>query len=34
MKEKLKAIQWRALLLTGATMATMLLAAGAKWKPN
>jgi hypothetical protein len=34
MKEKLKSIQWRTLLLTGATMATMLLAAGAKWKPN
>jgi hypothetical protein len=24
----------RALLYTGATLATLLLAAGAKWKPN
>jgi hypothetical protein len=33
MKEKLSKLNWRALLLTGATMATMLLAVGARWKP-
>jgi hypothetical protein len=27
-------INWRHLLLTGATLATLLLAAGARWKPN
>jgi len=26
-------INWRHLLLTGATLATLLLAAGARWKP-
>ena len=34
MKEKLAAVPWRRLLYTGATMATMLLAAGAKWRPK
>ena len=27
-------INWRHLLVTGATLATLLLAAGARWKPN
>jgi hypothetical protein len=32
--KKLASIQWRTLLYTGATLATLLLAAGAKWRPN
>jgi hypothetical protein len=33
--ERMRAkINWRHLLLTGATLATLLLAAGARWKPN
>jgi hypothetical protein len=31
---KLRSINWRYLLSTGATLATMLMAAGARWKPN
>lgn len=27
-------VNWRHLLYTGATLATLLLAAGARWKPN
>jgi hypothetical protein len=27
-------IQWRSLLYSGATLATLLLAAGARWKPH
>ena len=27
-------INWRHLMYTGATLATLLLAAGARWKPN
>jgi hypothetical protein len=27
-------IQWRSLLYTGATLGTLLLAAGARWKPH
>jgi hypothetical protein len=27
-------LNWRHLLYTGATLATLLLAAGARWKPN
>ncbi len=27
-------LHWRRLLYTGATLATLLLAAGARWKPN
>jgi hypothetical protein len=27
-------IQWRSLLYTAATFATLLLAAGARWKPR
>jgi hypothetical protein len=26
--------QWRSLLYSGATLATLLLAAGARWKPR
>ena len=33
MRDKLGSIPWRRLLLSAATVATMLLAAGAKWKP-
>jgi hypothetical protein len=33
MREKIASIPWRRLLWSGATLATMLLAAGAKWKP-
>ena len=34
MKHKLASIPWKRLLFTGATLATMLLAAGARWKPH
>jgi hypothetical protein len=34
MKNKIMSIPWRRLLITGATLATMLLAAGARWKPH
>jgi hypothetical protein len=27
-------LHWRHLLYTGATLATLLLAAGARWRPN
>ena len=30
---KYASIRWRQLLLTAATFATLLLAAGAKWRP-
>jgi hypothetical protein len=30
----MRGINWRHLLYTGAALATMLLAAGARWKPN
>ncbi len=29
-----RTINWRYLLTTGAAMATLLLAAGARWKPS
>jgi hypothetical protein len=32
--KKLAWIQWRTLLYSGATLATLLIAAGAKWRPN
>jgi hypothetical protein len=32
MRAKINAIPWKHLLYTGATLATFLLAAGAKWK--
>jgi hypothetical protein len=34
MREKLQAINWRHLLYAGASLATLLLAAGAKWRPH
>jgi hypothetical protein len=34
MRNKIMSLPWRQLLITGATLATMLLAAGARWKPH
>jgi len=34
MRSKIQAFPWRRLLYTGMTLATMLLAAGAKWRPG
>jgi len=34
MRTKIASIRWRHLLYTGATLATLLLAAGAKWRPK
>jgi hypothetical protein len=34
MKKKLASIPWRSLLYSGATLATLLFAAGAKWRPH
>ena len=34
MKEKIASIRWRSLLYSAATLATLLIAAGAKWRPN
>jgi hypothetical protein len=34
MRAKIASFPWRSLLFTTATLATMLLAAGAKWRPN
>jgi hypothetical protein len=34
MRAKINSIPWKHLLYTGATLATFLLAAGAKWKNN
>ena len=33
MRNRITAISWRQLLYTGATLATFVLAAGAKWRP-
>jgi len=33
-RNKLMRVNWRHLLMSGATLATMLLAAGARWKPH
>lgn len=33
MREKIASIPWRRLLWSGATLATTLLAVGAKWRP-
>jgi hypothetical protein len=30
----MRKVNWRHLLFTGATLATLLLAAGARWKPH
>ena len=34
MRTKIMNIPWRSLMYSGATLATMLLAAGAKWRPK
>jgi hypothetical protein len=34
MRGKMAKLNWRHLLYTGATLASLLLAAGARWKPN
>ena len=34
MKKQLASLNWRSLLYSGATLATLLIAAGAKWRPN
>jgi hypothetical protein len=34
MRVKLSSVNWRHVLYTGATLATMLLAAGARWRPK
>jgi hypothetical protein len=34
MRTKIKSIPWRRLLYTAATLATLVLAAGAKWRPT
>lgn len=31
---KLASVNWRSLLYSGATLATLLFAAGAKWRPK
>jgi hypothetical protein len=32
--KKLASIRWRMLLYSGASLATLLIAAGAKWRPG
>jgi hypothetical protein len=34
MRDKLVRMNWRHLVVSGATLATLLLAAGARWKPR
>jgi hypothetical protein len=34
MRVKLKSVNWRHLFYSGAALATLLLAAGARWKPH
>jgi hypothetical protein len=34
MRDKLSSVNWRYLIVSAATLATMLLAAGARWKPK
>jgi hypothetical protein len=34
MRDTFSGINWRHLLYTGASLATLLLAAGARWKPK
>jgi hypothetical protein len=34
MRDKFSSVNWRYLIVSAATLATMLLAAGAKWKPR
>jgi hypothetical protein len=33
MKKMITSLKWRQLLVTGASLGTLLLAAGAKWRP-
>jgi len=34
MRSKIAAVNWRYVLYTGASLATLLMAAGARWKPK
>jgi hypothetical protein len=34
MRAKINAVNWRYLVYTGASLATFLFAAGARWKPK
>ena len=34
MRTKITSVPWRRILFTAATMATLALAAGAKWRPK
>lgn len=34
LRQKLMRVNWRHLVYTSATLATLLLAAGARWKPS
>ena len=34
MRTKIASVRWRYLFYTGTTLAAMLLAAGAKWRPK
>lgn len=34
MRDKVSSVRWRTLLYTATTLAALLLAAGAKWKPR
>jgi hypothetical protein len=34
MRARFRAVNWRSLLYTGAAFATLLFAAGARWKPK
>jgi hypothetical protein len=34
MRDNMKGFNWRHALYVGASLATLLLAAGARWKPN
>jgi len=34
MRTKIRSVNWRYLLYSGVTIATLLMAAGARWKPK
>jgi hypothetical protein len=34
MRSKMRSVNWRYLVMSGASLATLLLAAGARWKPK
>jgi hypothetical protein len=34
MRSKMRSVNWRYLVVSGASLATLLLAAGARWKPK